>query len=164
MSLTDKIIAVLAVVVGVLALNAVVILRIMSDAKSHEDAAVLKVSAAAEIGAQKITDNWKSQYDQADATHKQELADAIQFVPTPSVSKYTLSTIVSASSTATGSVSTTPAASPKCDGILQPASDELQWEFDNAVRSDQVIADYRNYYSSWPQSTLNSARSLAPSK
>lgn len=167
MSLTDKIIAVVAVVLAVLALNAVVILRVVSDAKAHEDAAVQKVSIAAEIGAQKITDNWKAQYDQADATHKQELADtvsAISFVPI-SVQKYPLLSVVSPSTGTTFANPSPAAGSEVCAGLLQSSSDELQTEFDNATSADQLIADYRDLYTSWPQtSTSSSARNSAPSK
>lgn len=151
MSLTDKVIGVVAVVLAVLAINAVVILNVMSGAKAHEDAAIQKASVAAEINAQKISDNWKEQYDAAESTHKSELASGstISFVPI-SVSKYPRQTVLPASDTTPGSAS--PAGSTEiCDGLLQSSSAELSAEFGVAKDADKLVADYRELYDSWPQ-------------
>lgn len=140
----------LIVLVG--ALGAYTVTKLLAAGADHEKAAVAAVTEKAQAFADLQSRVWAAKVADATTARQGEI-DALQntvLAPTAlSVRKYTLSAGVPANP---APAAPSPGAAPGgvvCGGLVPGSSDEVR-DFDRARAADQLTADYRLLYESWP--------------
>lgn len=127
--------------------------HLLDAGKAEEKAAVLAQMDADQRKADAETAGWKGQLLDAKTARVKELQDAQDLALKPysiSVQRYAISPSVPAGSAATGGGAGATAVPVVCNGVLQESPEQLRADFAEAQRADQLAADYRDLYASWP--------------
>jgi hypothetical protein len=127
--------------------------HLIDAGKADEKAAVFAQEQKDEAKAAALTASWQTQLTTAQTARQGEIdaAKATFLAPVPiSVQHYTLSSAVPASPAAAGGSAAPAASGPVCSGLVPGSSGEMR-SFAEAQSADQLIADYRDLYNSWPK-------------
>jgi hypothetical protein len=153
-TLEAKIIAAVLGVALIAAGTGYVVIRVLDAGKAECMARVESQATAAALNAQKIDDAWKGRLTDAENRHQVELAQAGDTVLAPLpliVPKYTAAPAgVSASPTPAHGGPPAPTGGGVCSSVLSESPGQLRNDFAAAELADQLVADYRMVFESWP--------------
>jgi hypothetical protein len=126
--------------------------HLIDAGKADEKAAVFAQEQKDEAKAAAQTLVWNQTLSDARTAREKEIDNAKDAALKPvslSVQRYTLSSAVPASPAAAGGGAAPAASGPVCSGLVPGSSGEMR-SFAEAQSADQLIADYRDLYNSWP--------------
>jgi hypothetical protein len=156
LTIEEKLWAGLLVVLIAFLLFGLFTVHLIDVGKADEKAAVFAIEQKDAQKAAAETAGWNLKLSDATAARAKELADAqdmaLKPIATVSLQRYTLSPAVPASPAASGGGAAPAASGSVCSGLVPGSSGEMR-SFDEAKSADQLIADYRDLYNSWPIST-----------
>jgi Tfp pilus assembly protein PilE len=151
-TLEEKIAAAFIVALLIIAAFGAYSLHLLDAGKAEEKAAVFEVEQKAEEKAQATEAAWGVKLATAQTARQGEIdaaKDAALKPFTLSVSKYTLRAAVPFNSAAPGGSASPASGGDVCSGLVPGSPGEMR-SFDDAKSADQLIADYRLLFNSWP--------------
>lgn len=156
-SIEEKLMLAIALIIALLGGGALFCIHLIDAGKDEEKAAVFAVQQKDEAKAAAETAGWKSQLADAKLARQEEIDHAMDAALNPVTSpvapgvvqKWALSPAVSASPAPPGASASAAGSGPVCSGLVPGSSAEMR-SFNDAKSADQLIADYRDLYNSWP--------------
>jgi hypothetical protein len=150
--LEEKLIAGLLVLAGIFLGTVILFDHLIDVGKADEKAAVFAQEQKDEEKAAAQTADWQSQLTNAQTARQGEIDaakdESLKPISVVSLQHYALSPSVPASTSPAAS-SSSAASGPVCSGLVPGSPAEMR-SFNDAQSADQLIADYRDLYNSWP--------------
>jgi hypothetical protein len=128
-------------------------LHLIDAGKAEEKAAVFAQEQKDEAKAALIEKGWQNQLTTAQTARQGEIDAAKDAALKPyvvSVQRIALRPAVSGGAPAPAASASTAAGGVVCGGVVPGSSGEMR-SFERAQAADQLIADYRDLYNSWPK-------------
>lgn len=152
-SIEEKLALAIVLIIALLGGGALFCIHLIDAGKAEEKAAVFQAEQKAEQKAAQIEKTWQAQLAAAQSARQGEinaaLEESLKPVATVSLQRYTYSPAVPASPAAPGASASPAASGSVCSGLVPGSSAEMR-SFNDAKSADQLIADYRDLYNSWP--------------
>jgi hypothetical protein len=152
MSEEAKLVLLGLIVAVIVAGSAFTVTKLLAAGADREKAAVQAVTEKAQAAADIQSKTWQQKLDDAESAHAVEVSSLANTQLQPVslvVPKYTLSPSMPASPT-TPIPAPAAAAAGQFSCSLVPGSSAEMRDFERAAQADQLAADYRLLYTSWP--------------